>query len=87
VTSAVATYTDHKGTYYENRGLKVPPGHIDIKTSFQVVEGEVTGLLIDMEPDTAAISQNGNFRPIIKMTTVNSLPTPTPSPTPSTSAP
>jgi hypothetical protein len=68
VTEATATYTDNKGELHEEVELKVPPGHIDIITSFQVGENQVTGLLIDMQPDTAAISQSGNFRPIIKMT-------------------
>lgn len=82
VTSAIATYTDNKGGAHTNEKLKVPPGHIDIITSFQVAENQVTGLLIDMQPDTAAISQSGNFKPVIKMTiTQETLPTPSPSPT------
>jgi hypothetical protein len=85
VTSAIATYTDQKGGDHTGEALKVPPGHIDIITSFQVGSGQVTGLLIDMEPDTAAISQSGNFKPILKMT-VTPIPTPTPSPSPSESS-
>lgn len=81
VTSAIATYTDNKGAPHTDEELKVPPGHIDILTSFQVGENQVTGLLIDMQPDTAAISQSGNFKPVIKMTiTQETLPTPSPSP-------
>jgi hypothetical protein len=80
VSSAVATYTDSKGDAHTNEELKVPPGHIDIITSFQVGDNQVTGLLIDMQPDTAAISQTANFKPVLKMTiTQETLPTPTPS--------
>jgi hypothetical protein len=68
VTTAIATYTDHKGVSHADEELKIPPGHIDIITSFHIGDGQVIGLLIDMEPDTAAISQSGNFKPIIKMT-------------------
>lgn len=86
VTSATATYTDNKGALRTNEELKVPSGHIDIITSFQVGDNQVTGLLIDMQPDTAAISQSGNFRPVIKMTvTQETLPTPTTTLTPSPS--
>jgi hypothetical protein len=87
VTSATATYTDNKGVSHPSEELKVPSGHIDIITSFQVGDNQVTGLLIDMQPDTAAISQSGNFRPIIKMTvTQETLLTPTPTPSTSPSA-
>jgi hypothetical protein len=82
VTSAVATYTDNKGVLHTGETLKVPPGHIDIITSFKVGDGQVTGLMIDMQPDTAAISQSGNFKPTLKMTVIPT-PTPTPSPAPS----
>jgi hypothetical protein len=86
VTSAIATYTDNKGDSHTGEELKVPPGHIDIITSFQVGDNQVTTLLIDMQPDTAAISQSGNFKPILKMTvTQETLSTPTPSPSPSAS--
>ncbi|MGE5533665.1 MAG: DUF4382 domain-containing protein [Bacillota bacterium] len=86
VESAIATYTDSKGASHTGEELKVPPGHIDIITSFQVGEGQVTGLLIDMQPDTAAISQSGNFKPTIKMTvTLETLPSPSPSPSPTES--
>lgn len=85
VTSAIATYTDQKGEDHTGEALKVPPGHIDIITSFKVGSDQVTGLLIDMQPDTAAISQSGNFKPILKMT-VTPIPTPTPSPSPTESS-
>lgn len=81
VTSAIATYIDNKGASHNGEELKVPPGHIDVITNFKVEDGQVTGLLIDMQPDTAAISQSGNFKPIIKAS-VTPIPTPTPSPSP-----
>jgi hypothetical protein len=84
VTSAVATYIDNKGASHTGEELKVPPGHIDVITNFKVEEGQVTGLLIDMQPDTAAISQSGNFKPIIKAS-ITPIPTPTPSPSPNPS--
>jgi hypothetical protein len=93
VTEAIATYTDNKEVLHEDEELKIPPGHIDIITSFEVGENQVTGLLIDMQPDTAAISQSGNFKPILKMTitqetsltTQETSLTPSPSPTESLS--
>jgi hypothetical protein len=85
VTKAVATYIDNKGAEYTDETLKVPSSHIDIITNFSVDNSKVTGLMIDMQPDTAAISQSGNFRPIVKMTVtpqVEPTPTPTITPTP-----
>jgi len=78
VTSAIATYIDNKGTVHTGEELKVPPGHIDVITSFNVGTDQVTSLLIDMQPDAAAISQSGNFRPVIKAS-ITPLPTPMPS--------
>ncbi len=63
VTAADATFED--GT---TQSLKVPPGHIDIIISFEIKESQVTNLLIDMQPDTAAISASNNFKPILKAT-------------------
>ncbi len=84
VTSALATYIDNKGASHAGEELKVPPGHIDVITNFKVEDGKVTGLLIDMQPDTAAISQSGNFKPIIKAS-ITPIPTPTPSTSPNPS--
>jgi len=83
ITQAIATYTDNKGEKYTDEPLKVPPGHIDIITSFNIEGGQLIALMIDMQPDTAAISNSGNFRPIIKMAVIPEVtPTPTPSPPP-----
>jgi hypothetical protein len=84
VTQAIATYTDNKGADHTDESLKVPPGHIDIITTFTVGDGQVTGLMIDMQPDSTAISQSGNFKPVVKATVTPiaaSTPSPTPTPT------
>src|SRR5512140_2507131 len=49
VTSALATYIDNNGTSHTEEELKVPPGHIDVITNFKIEDGQVTGLLIDMQ--------------------------------------
>lgn len=84
VTTATATYIDNNGTSHTGEELKIPPGHIDVITNFKVEVGQVTGLLIDMQPNTAAISESGNFKPIIKAS-ITPIPTPTPSPSPNPS--
>jgi hypothetical protein len=61
VSSAIATYPDDS-----TQTLKIPPGHIDIIAKFSILESQQTKLLIDIQPDTTAISNSGNFRPIIK---------------------
>ena len=63
VESANATFVD--GTV-EN--LTVPPDHIDVIVSFQIRAGQGTDLLIEMQADTAAISQSGNLKPVLKAT-------------------
>jgi hypothetical protein len=64
VTDVSATTTDRQDVTPVN----VPSGHIDIIVGFTVSENKVTDLLIDMQPDQAAISASGNFKPTIKMT-------------------
>ena len=63
VSAANATFTD--GSTVD---LKVPPGHIDVIIHFEIKAGQETDLLIDMQPDTAAISNSNNFKPILKAT-------------------
>lgn len=46
--------------------LKVPPGHIDVITKFDITNGENVVVLIDMQPDWVAISKNNNLRPVLK---------------------
>ena len=70
VTDVSATYTDNNGVQYLDKPIpvNVTSGHIDILVSFTVSENAVTGILIDMQPDQVAISESGNFKPIIKTT-------------------
>jgi hypothetical protein len=46
--------------------LTVPPGHIDIIIRFEVKSDGVTVVLIDMEADWVAISNNHHLRPVLK---------------------
>ncbi len=76
ISSAIATYPDD-----QTQTLNVPSGHIDIITKFIINENQETKLLIDLQPDTTAISNSGNFRPIVKATVTSSGETVTPAPT------
>ncbi len=76
VSSAIATYPDDS-----TQDLKVPPGHIDIIAKFTISENQETKLLIDIQPDTMAISHSGNFRPVIKTTITSDGPVTSPTPT------
>jgi len=71
VSSALATYPNNP----EPQTLKIPPGHIDIIAKFSILENQQTKLLIDIQPDTTAISNGGNFRPIIKTSITSAGPT------------
>ena len=68
VSKATATYDDSTDEIPHIEELKVPSGRIDVKTRVTIEEGMQSNLLIDMEPDATAISNSGNFRPIIKAT-------------------
>lgn len=48
--------------------LTVPPGHVDIIVHFEVEPSDVVVVLIDMEADWVAISQNQHLRPVLKAT-------------------
>ena len=96
VSKATATYADSTDEIPHIEELKVPSGRIDVITKVTIEENMQTNLLIDMEPDATAISNSGNFRPIIKATLTitepetSQLPTEAPSqepvsPSPSTS--
>ena len=63
VRAANATFTD--GTTVD---LKVPPGHIDVIINFEIKPSQETNLLIDMQPDTVAISNSHNLKPTLKAT-------------------
>lgn len=75
VTDATAVYIDEE----ENSEvtLKVPPGHIDVITQFDIENGENVVVLIDMEPDWVAISKSNNLRPVLKAN-ISQQPPPTP---------
>ena len=46
--------------------LTVPPGHIDIIIHFEIESDNTTVVLIDMEADWVAISENNSLRPVLK---------------------
>ncbi len=48
--------------------LDVPSEHIKVIVHFEVVAGEDTAVLIDMEADWVAISKSGKLRPVLKAT-------------------
>jgi len=47
--------------------LNVPSEKIDVITKFELEAGEAETILIDMEPDWAAISKSNNLRPTLKV--------------------
>lgn len=63
VIAANATFKD--GTTAD---LRVPSGHIDVIIAFEIKPGQETNLLIDMQPDTVAISTSHNLKPVLKAT-------------------
>lgn len=46
--------------------LTVPPGHVDIIVNFEVEPSDVVVVLIEMEAEWVAISQNHHLRPVFK---------------------
>ena len=46
--------------------LTVPPGKIDIIIHFEIEHDDTTVVLIDMQADWVAISQNNSLRPVLK---------------------
>ncbi len=46
--------------------LTVPPGHVDIIIHFEIESDDTTVVLIDMEADWVAISENNSLRPVLK---------------------
>jgi hypothetical protein len=51
--------------------LTVPSGKLDIIIKLQIDSGEVTTLLIDIQPDSVAISHSGNLKPVLKATVIS----------------
>ena len=62
--------------------LTVPPGHIDVIINVQITEGDTTQVVIDMQPDSVAISTSLNLKPVLKAEVVQVTPPPSVSPTP-----
>ncbi|UCF59446.1 MAG: DUF4382 domain-containing protein [Candidatus Bathyarchaeota archaeon] len=63
VETANATYANGNTT-----DLEVPSEHIKVIVDFEVVEGETTAVLIDMQADWVAFSHNKKLRPVLKAT-------------------
>ena len=61
VETANATYANGNTT-----DLDVPSEHIKVIIDFEVVEGETTAVLIDMQADWVAVSHNKKLRPVLK---------------------
>ncbi|MCW4015049.1 MAG: DUF4382 domain-containing protein [Candidatus Bathyarchaeota archaeon] len=71
VLEANATYyrvDDEGNEYIEEVPLKVPSGHIDVITNFNITAAEEVVVLIDMQPDWVSISHSNNLRPVLKAT-------------------
>jgi hypothetical protein len=68
IKEATAYYTNNPE---EEVTLRVPSGKLDIIIKLQINEGEVTTLLIDIQPDSVAISNSGNLKPVLKATVLN----------------
>jgi hypothetical protein len=65
ITEANATFQDDSWM-----ALRVPSGKIDIIAHFEVKNGGVTVILVDMQADWVAISQSGNLRPVLKVKSI-----------------
>ena len=65
VVNASATYDDGK---FAN--LTVPSGKLDIIIHFELESKEIEVVLIDIQPDWAAISKTNHFRPVLKASIV-----------------
>ena len=65
VSEANASYVNDPDTVVE---LTVPPGKIDVITKFELFDGGTRTVIIDMQPDWIAISNNKSLRPVLKAT-------------------
>lgn len=61
IKNASATYDNGNSV-----NLTVPSGHIDIIIHFEIESDDITIVLIDIEPDWAAISNTNRLRPVLK---------------------
>lgn len=63
IKTANATYADGNTT-----DLDVPSEHIKVIIHFEIVNGEKTTVLIDMQTDWVAVSHSNKLRPVLKAT-------------------
>ena len=61
IKTANATYANGNVT-----DLEVPSEHISVIIHFEIVQGETTKLLVDMQSNWVAISQSKKLRPVLK---------------------
>ena len=61
IKNANATFADG-----ETVDLIVPPGHVDVIIKFEIESDDVTVVLVDMQADWVAISNNNRLRPVLK---------------------
>ena len=80
IKDAASAFTD--GT---TAVLKVPSDKMDIIVKFEIKEGAITKVLIDMTADSVAISNSNNLKPVLKATVTPPAPVSTPTESPSTS--
>ena len=66
VTNAEAVY-QRKSEEPVSETLNVPSDVLKVIVHFEVQNGEETTVLIDIDPNWAAISESGNFRPVLKV--------------------
>ncbi|MDH5450661.1 MAG: DUF4382 domain-containing protein [Candidatus Bathyarchaeota archaeon] len=67
IKTANATYANGNIT-----DLDVPSEHISVIIHFEIVQGETTKLLIDIQSNWVAISQSKKLRPVLKATVLPS---------------
>ena len=67
VKTANATYANGNTT-----DLEVPSEHIKVIIHFEVNNGEVTTVLVDMQTDWVSVSQSKKLRPVLKATIIPS---------------
>ena len=69
IRNATATFKERNGEP-RTENLTVPSGHIDIIIHFEIVSEETDIVLIDIQPDWAAISKSNRLRPVLKASVV-----------------
>lgn len=72
IRNATATFEERNGEL-RTENLTVPSGHIDIIIRFEIVSDEIDIVLIDIQPDWAAISKTNRLRPVLKASVVEPI--------------